>query len=239
MTTFALVHGAWHGAWCWDRLAPLLRAAGHPSITVDLPTEDAGAGTAQYARVVLDALERDADDGPVVLVGHSAAGLTLPLVAAARPVQRMVFVSALLPRPGEAFVVQDERERVLLDDYKAGVERTPSGLRRWFDPELAARYMYNHCSAEDAAWAYERLRPQASTMYTEPSPLAAWPDVPVVDVRGDDDLLVSPRWAAAAVPQRLGVASIVLPAAGHSSLISHAPELAQILLDSIDDSRDR
>jgi hypothetical protein len=161
------------------------------------------------------------------------------LVAAARPVQRMVFVSALLPLSGEPFVVQDERERVLLDDYKAGVQRTPSGLRRWFDPDLAARYMYNHCSAADAAWAYARLRPQASTMYTEPSPLEAWPDVPLIDVRSDRDLLVSPRWAAAAVPQRLGVASVVLHDAGHSSLISHAPRLAQILLESVADSRDR
>ena len=29
MSTFVLVHGAWHGGWCWDRVAPLLRAAGH------------------------------------------------------------------------------------------------------------------------------------------------------------------------------------------------------------------
>jgi pimeloyl-ACP methyl ester carboxylesterase len=67
-------------------------------------------------------------------------------------------------------------------------------------------------------------------MYTEPSPLAVWPDVPSIDVRGDDDQLVSPEWAAAAVPRRLGVMPIVLPGAGHTLIVSHAPQLADILL---------
>lgn len=231
MTTFALVHGAWHGAWCWDRLVPLLRAAGHRTVAVDLPTEDVSAGTAQYARTILDALADVDGDEPLVLVGHSAAGLTIPQVAAARPVERLVFVSALLPIPGERFVAQDERDHVLLRDYQAGVERTPDGLRRWFDPELSARYMYSNCTAQDASWAFARLRPQASTMYTEPSPLTVWPDVPMVDVRSDADLLVSPAWAAATVPDRLGVTSIVLSQAGHSSMVSHAPQLAEILLE--------
>jgi hypothetical protein len=232
MTTFALVHGAWHGGWCWERVAPLLRAAGHATVVVDLPTEDVDAGTARYARIVVDSLSQADGNEPVVLVGHSAAGLTLPLVAASRPLARMVFVSALLPVPGEPFTTQDARDHVLLADYQAGIERDPRGLRRWFDAELAARSMYSGCSAADAARAYERLRPQASTMYTEPSPLTAWPDVPIVDVRSDADLLVSPAWAATTVPQRLGVESIVLAGAGHSSLISHAPELAAVLLGS-------
>jgi len=230
MTTFALVHGAWHGAWCWDRVAPLLHAQGHATITVDLPTEDVTAGVEAYADVVLDALAPVDPGEPVVLVGHSAGGLTIPVVAARRPVARLVFVSALLPNPGESLVAQDARDHILQQDYQAGVERTPDGLRQWFDEDVAARTMYSHCRAADAAWAYARLRPQASTMYTETTPLTAWPDVPIVDVRSDEDLLVSPAWAAATVPGRLGVTSIVLEQAGHSSLISHAGQLAEILL---------
>ena len=67
-------------------------------------------------------------------------------------------------------------------------------------------------------------------MYTEPSPLAAWPDVPVIDVRSEDDQLVSPTWAAHAIPARLAVAPIVLPGAGHTLIVSHARQLADILL---------
>jgi pimeloyl-ACP methyl ester carboxylesterase len=228
VTTFGLVHGAWHGGWCWDRVAPELVAAGHRVVAVDLPCDDVRAGCAEYAEVVLRALDHVDDD--VVLVAHSAGGLTIPLVAAARPVARMVFVSALLPLPGRRFVDQSADEQVLLEGYEAGVERDESGCRRWFDAEVAARRMYNGCTAADAAWAFARLRPQASTLYTEPSPLRAWPEVPVVDVRGSVDGIVSPAWAARAVPARLGVEPIVIDGAGHSSMLSHPRELARIVL---------
>src|SRR4029077_15910029 len=79
MATFALVHGAWHGGWCWDRLIPALEARGHHAVAVDLPTEDWSAGCAEYAAIALDAL-RGADED-VVVVGHSLAGLTIPLIA--------------------------------------------------------------------------------------------------------------------------------------------------------------
>ena len=229
MTTFALVHGAWHGAWCWDRLAPELAVAGSAVVAVDLPCEDVGAGCREYAEIVLRSLA-DMPDDDVVLVAHSAGGLTLPLVAAATEVSAMVFVSALLPRPGQRFADQNAQEGILLGNYQAGVELDSAGRRRWFDADIARRTMYSGCTDADAAWAFTRLRAQASTMYTEPTPLAAWPDVPVIDVRGEDDQLVSPTWAANAVPARLGVAPIVLPDAGHTLIVSHALQLADILL---------
>jgi len=208
---------------------PELAAAGHRVVAVDLPCEDVSAGCREYAELVLQRLLDTADED-LVLVGHSAGGLTIPLIAAATPVTRMVFVSALLPRPGERFADQNAREGILLGEYQAGVELDAAGRRRWFDPDLARRTMYSDCSDADATWAFARLRAQASTMYLEPSPLVRWPDVPVIDVRGDDDRLVSPRWAAAAVPARLGVSPIVLPGAGHTLIVSHAPQLADILL---------
>ncbi len=229
MTTFALVHGAWHGAWSWDRVVPELEAAGHTVVAADLPCEDLSAGCSEYAELVLGSLA-DRPDDDVVLVGHSAGGLTLPVVAAAMPVAKMVFVSALLPQPARRFADQNAQEGILLGEYQAGVELDAAGRRRWFDADIARRTMYSGCSEADAAWAFARLRAQASTMYTEPSPLTKWPEVPVVDVRGDDDQLVSPTWAAHAVPARLGVAPIVLPGAGHTLIVSHAPQLADILL---------
>src|SRR5215216_4846563 len=75
VTTFALVHGAWHGAWCWERLTPALEAGGHRVVAVDLPCEDATATFETYAEVVVQALDAEAE---VVVVGHSLAGLTVP-----------------------------------------------------------------------------------------------------------------------------------------------------------------
>src|SRR3954454_25062964 len=98
MTTFWLVHGAWHGGWCWERLAPELEARGAQVVAPDLPCEDVDAGVSVYADVVDKALG-EADD--VVLVGHSLGGLTIPLVAARRPVRRLVYLCAFVPTPGE------------------------------------------------------------------------------------------------------------------------------------------
>lgn len=229
MPTFALVHGAWHGAWCWERLAPKLAAAGSRVVAVDLPCEDVSAGCREYAGIVLASLA-DTSGDDVVLVAHSAGGLTVPLVASAMPVRAIAFVAALLPKPAQCFADQNALEGILLADYQRGVKLDSEGRRRWFDADIARRTMYSGCTDADAAWAFARLRAQASTIYTESSPLAAWPDVPIIDVRGEDDQLVSPTWAARSVSARLGVAPIVLPDAGHTLIVSHAPQLADILL---------
>lgn len=229
MATFALIPGAWHGAWCWERVGGILAEAGHRVVALDLPCEDTSLGCAAYRDVVVAAIG-DPGDGELVVVAHSAGGLTAPLVAAAIPVARLVFLSALLPLPGSSFFEQNEREAILLPGYQAGIEVNEAGCRYWADRDLCARTMYAGCAPADVEWAFERLRPQASTMYTEPTPLEAWPDLPIADIRGDRDQLVSPAWAARAVPDRLGVDSKVIGGAGHSSLISHPRAVADLLL---------
>ena len=67
MTTVALIHGAHHGAWCWERVVPLLKDRGLDTVAPDLPCEDPAAGIAEYATVVEDALAGRDD---VVIVGH-------------------------------------------------------------------------------------------------------------------------------------------------------------------------
>src|SRR3954470_22180640 len=95
--TFVLVHGAWHGAWCWEALLPELGERGVEALAVDLPSDDPDAGLADYAATVLEAVGARED---VVLVGHSLGGITIPLVAAQRPVRALAFVCALVPVPG-------------------------------------------------------------------------------------------------------------------------------------------
>ena len=75
MSTFVLVHGAWHGAWCWEKVVPLLEGAGHEVVTLDLPGHGEDGTPAlevtmeSYTDRVVGAL--DARSEPVVLVGHS------------------------------------------------------------------------------------------------------------------------------------------------------------------------
>src|SRR5215207_1744744 len=110
-----LVHGAWHGAWCWERLVPELDALGHRTLTVDLPSDDPAATFETYADHVIEAMS--SEDHEVIVVGHSMAGMTIPLVAARRPVRRLVFLCALIPAPGSSLVEQLSESDVLLPDY--------------------------------------------------------------------------------------------------------------------------
>lgn len=77
----ALVHGAYHGAWCWDLLRPELERLGHRVITRDLPISDPALGAADYAQAIDDALDPHREP---MLVGHSMAGVVIPIVAARR-----------------------------------------------------------------------------------------------------------------------------------------------------------
>ena len=98
MALFVLVPGAGGMAWYWHRAVPLIRAAGHQPIAVDLPGDDRYAGLAAYADIVTRAIAERSD---VILVAQSLAGFTVPLVCARAPVRTVVFVNAMIPRPGE------------------------------------------------------------------------------------------------------------------------------------------
>ena len=114
MATFALVHGAWHGAWCWERLSPQLEDAGHRVLAVDLPARDPTAGLTRYAELTADALG-DADD--VVVVGHSLGAGSIPIVATLRPVRHLVFLCGLLPEPGKSVTDRYPTEDVFMPGF--------------------------------------------------------------------------------------------------------------------------
>ena len=109
---FVLVHGAWHGAWCWFKITAALEAAGHRTTAIDLPS--AGIDGTPPANVTLESQAArvlavvDAADAPVVLVGHSAGGPVVSTVAEARPekIAKLVYVTAfLLPNGGSIVAV--------------------------------------------------------------------------------------------------------------------------------------
>ena len=98
MATFVLIPGAGGTAWYWSRVEPLLRAAEHEVIAVDLPGDDPDKGIVQYAEIVVGAIGARKD---VVVVAQSMAGFTAPLVCERVPVIGLVFVNAMIPVPGE------------------------------------------------------------------------------------------------------------------------------------------
>jgi pimeloyl-ACP methyl ester carboxylesterase len=228
MQTFGLVHGAFHGAWCWERLAAELEGMGHRALTVDLPCEDPSAGAAEYADAALTAFA-DADEN-LIVVGHSLGGLTIPLIAAARPVRQMVFLEAIIPRPGRAHVeVNRDEPEMILPPPDDAMYFDPDGVTR-FRPEAAARWFFSDCPPDLAAWAAARLRGQGMKADTEVTPLLSWPDTPSAYVLGTRDMVVNPDWARRAAVTILGVEPVEIDA-GHSPFLSMPSLLARTLVE--------
>lgn len=100
MTTYVLVHGAFRGGWSWDRVRPLLEAAGHEVRTPTL------SGTASGLDTWVDEVVAATGGEPAVLVGHSQGGFVVREVAVRRPelVEHLVYLDAAVPDPGERAV---------------------------------------------------------------------------------------------------------------------------------------
>ena len=218
---FVLVHGAYHGAWCWDALRKELRRLGHSSTAVDLPCEDPDAGAERYANEVLASLPKTGEG--VVLVGHSLAGLTIPIVTGRSRVVMTVYLCALLPVPGLSFDAQHA-------DY--GTDFRPSeapvgnadGSSTW--PERGAvEVFYQDCDPAISTASARRLRAQSWRITQEVTPLRQWPMVPAASIFCTADRAVSPAYSSRAARDLLNVEAIEMPG-GHSPFLSRPADLA-------------
>ena len=181
MTTFVLVHGAWHGGWCWWKTAPLLRDAGHlvcaPSLT--------GLGDREHlARLIppavlnLDLHVRDivqlldSDDlSDVVLVGHAYAGMVITGVAELRPerIGALVYVNGVAPENGEAMI--DQLAAVRGPEFVARIQQyiavgEPYMAHPTTGQEIADRWAINN--PDDQAFVLPRLSPQPTLTFAQP-----------------------------------------------------------------------
>lgn len=124
MSQFVLVHGAWLGAWCWRRVLPLLRSAGHDAYAVTLTgTGDrshllsAAIRLRTHIQDVLSLIVCEEMD-EVVLVGHSYSGMVITGVADAlmqrQPslIRHLIYLDAVTPLPGESWSSQHAPETV-------------------------------------------------------------------------------------------------------------------------------
>lgn len=225
MSIFCLVHGAFLGAWCWEKLVSHLEAFGHQAIAMDLPLEDREAGAVRYAEAVLQALKGVDDD--VVLVGHSMTGLLIPLIASQRKVRKLVFLAGGIPKVGTSVTERfygSEPDMFNPD----GVNQDPSQ-----DEAVAMKLLFHDCEPDLAQWAVSKLRPQASRLiFSEVSPLQIWPDVESSYILCTDDQTFTPGWSRRAAREILGVEAIELPG-GHCPQVSRPFHLAEVLTSTL------
>jgi pimeloyl-ACP methyl ester carboxylesterase len=166
VTTLVLVHGAWHGAWCWAALQAELDRRIVPSIAVDLPGDGLHGDAAELGHR-LDRL-RENDTGPVVLVGHSYGGAVITQAATGRDdIEHLVYVAAFALDDGESVIGalrSLDRHDVAL---AAAVVPNDDGSTSTLDPALAAAALYGNCDPEVVAAALPRLSLQRMSSMTE------------------------------------------------------------------------
>jgi len=237
MATFVLVHGAWHGAWCWARVMPALRAARHDAFAVTLTgvgerahllSRDITLGTHIDDVVNLIVCEELSD---VVLVGHSYGGL--PITGAADrllarrhgTLRHLVYIDAMVPHPGESWSSHHAPE--LVAERLAASAAHPQGA---LPPPDAALY---GLTGADCDWVNRRQTPHPFSQYREPLPfdaerLATLPRT-FIDC-------TSPAWPSIA-PMRLRVRSepgwrVRELATGHDAMVSAPGPLARLLQEA-------
>jgi pimeloyl-ACP methyl ester carboxylesterase len=177
VTTFVLIHGAWHGGWCWERVAPLLEQRGHRVLAPDLPgmgkdeTPLAAVTLEHWARFVADLVEKESK--PVILVGHSRAGIVISQAAEYTPqrVAVLLYVTAFLVPSGSS--LWSTMRRVPRDpsrppDLVLSDDRSRSTLL----PRAVGETFYNSTAAALVARARSLVGPEPMVPWTTPLALS-------------------------------------------------------------------
>ncbi len=219
--TFVLVPAAGGRAWYWHRLVPELERRGCTAVAVDLPARDDTAGLERYTQTVLDAAA-GSPGGPLVVVGQSMGGLTAPLVCERVPVQLLVLLNAMVPRPGET---GGEWWTVTGQGPAQAAYLASLGLPAEIDDETT----YLHDVPPERRVLDEAFA-QSSRPFEDPWPLRRWPDVPTRVLAGRDDRLFPLEFQRTLAAERLGLDVDVIPG-GHSVALSRPGELAERLVE--------
>lgn len=208
MATYVLIHGAGSDGWHWHLVKPLLGKRRHDVVTMDLPVTDESAGLDAYVDTILDAI---GDRESLIVVAQSLGGLVAPLVADRRPVEQLVFVNAMIPKPHE-------------DDWWTG-----SGHPVRIGPDFDPVEVFLHDVPDEVIAAGENhVFQQSDRPMDEPWPLDAMPDVPIAAIVGRNDRFFPADWQRALIADRLGIEPIEVDS-GHCPALACPAELVDAL----------
>ena len=235
MNTYVLIHGAWHGGWCWDKVVPLLKEKGHKVEAPDLPGH--GNDKTPISEISLQAyVDRvcqilDAQSEPVILVGHSMGGLIITQTAEYRPekVKTLVYLTAFLLRNGEFLLqhAEGDKEALVLPNLIMAEDQSYATVKEKALKEI----FYADCSDEDVTRAKSLLVSQAAPPFATPvnTTQEKFGRVPRVYISCLRDKAISP-----AVQEKMYTAlpckKVIAMDTSHSPFFSAPVELAGHLL---------
>ncbi|GAA1674149.1 alpha/beta fold hydrolase [Kribbella yunnanensis] len=222
MSTFALIHGAGvGGGWFWHLVEAELQALGHTTVAPTLWAGDESETLSSYADTVVDLVGTPEE---LVVVAHSFGGFTAPLVAARTPTAGLVYVTAMVPQPGESpdewWTNTGYSEAVRIQAARDG------GLTGSDDPSVCyfhdvPKHLADQVPAREPS-------PPSNTAYYEPWPLDAHPATPTRYILCTEDRLFPAEFQREFVRERLGITPDEI-ASGHAPALSRPAELAAML----------
>jgi pimeloyl-ACP methyl ester carboxylesterase len=230
MSTYVLVHGAWHGGWCWSKVKHLLERAGHRVYTPTLT----GLGERSHLASPDTSLETHVQDvgqvleyeelADVILVGHSYAGMVVTAVADRVPqrLSRLVYLDAVVPRSGQC----------LFDcagpEFRRRIEEQVRTLGEgWLIPAASAQTL-GLTRDEDIDWTVPRLGPHPYRTFCQTVELRL-PAAAMVP-RTYINCIADKARGGVRSAQADGIDDYRELAAGHDAMITLPEEVAELLL---------
>jgi pimeloyl-ACP methyl ester carboxylesterase len=209
-TTVVLVHGAFADGSAWNQVVPLLQAKGLKVVSVQNPLSSLADDVAATRRVI------DAQTGPVVLVGHSWAGIVITEAGVDERVKALVYVAAFAPAEGQSAVdlskgyPKSEGSNYFVADKEGFVTMTPEGIAKQLAQDLPA--------AQTNLMAVSQ-GPVRGANFEEKTTRAAWKTRPSWFIVSTQDHMIQPALQEA-MAKNIGAKVVTLPA-------SHVPQLSR------------
>jgi len=223
MADFILVHGAMHGAWCWDLVRKELQQLGHRAFAMDLPVDKLEARIPDYADAVVRATDGIAGERALV-VGHSLSGVVIPHVALRRQVGGLIYLCSLV---APLTVADHQANLALFNPGLLAHRRFDEFGRSFYSDEAAINFLFHDVAPPLQQWAVSNLRPQVPQH--NPELLPAMPDVPTYAIIATEDRIVaSAERHRELIRARLGIEPLEL-GGGHSPFLARPAELALML----------